>query len=262
MEKMRIAVFGDVHANASAMAAVLKVAAHASFDRLVFLGDLFTYGCRPLQVADLLGDAVARHGAELISGNHEQLYFDLEAGRTSYVSKLPAWLRESVLWTAEVAQGCGLSSRFHWQECVTIGALHFAHANPYAYGNWTYLNSAEEFGAAQTALPRDVRLGVFGHTHRSKITYPAVDGLSVREIDAAAPRSFTIDPARGSTLITLGAVGQPRGVKAAQLLLITVGSGGIDVEFVMVPYDVDEHCRTISESTLSVDCKATLLGYF
>ena len=73
---MKIAVLSDIHSVSSALDAALDDARAEGFDVLLILGDLLTYGVNPAETLELVHEAVARDGAILISGNHDQMYLD------------------------------------------------------------------------------------------------------------------------------------------------------------------------------------------
>jgi len=63
-----IAVLGDVHGNARALRAALAQAHKGPFDRMVFLGDLLTYGHDVDEVLDLVAEAQEKDSATLLWG--------------------------------------------------------------------------------------------------------------------------------------------------------------------------------------------------
>jgi predicted phosphodiesterase len=72
----RIAVIGDVHGNADALAAVLRDARAFGVTRLVVLGDLVGYYYAPARVLELL----AEWPSTVVRGNHEDLLGEWLAG--------------------------------------------------------------------------------------------------------------------------------------------------------------------------------------
>ena len=116
-----------------------------------------------------------------------------------------------------------------------------AHANPFAYGDWTYLEGAETVARAEAALrARGATTGVFGHTHRARIQ---------RE---------------GVLLCNAGSIGQPRNRERAStfLLLELDDAGSVRAAIEPVHYDVDAHLRRLRASSLSPGTVARLTGFF
>jgi predicted phosphodiesterase len=260
--KRRIAVISDLHANASAVRAALTHAHNHGFDDLMIMGDLLTYGCDPLEVLDLVREATGTHGARLIRGNHDQLYFDLMAGNTNYFDKLPPWLRESIEWTQSAIAGIDMKSMFAWQEDDVIGDIYFAHANPFGPGNWTYLNAQADWDNAHDRLrAQGHAIGVFGHTHRAKIVEYAPRG-ELYELGTQTRLTRTIArPAHA--VVDPGSVGQPRSdARACSMMFIQMNAENTVIELHRLDYDVLAQRSRIRASRMSDNTKDKLLSYF
>jgi Calcineurin-like phosphoesterase superfamily domain len=264
----RVVIMSDIHGNARAYEAGLMLARKRGFDQLIILGDLLTYGCEPAMVLELTCDAIAQHGALLVKGNHDQLYFDLARGDRAYYDSLPSWLIEAVDWTADTIGDCDLEGMFPWVARYEFGNILFAHANPFDYGDWTYLNGPVEVaGAARVLGGRRHLAGVFGHTHRHKVVEvdaggrlhvakPIADGTGVVALrrDTGECRTTIVDP---------GSVGQPRdSCKLSTMLFLSYSPGILELEFVRIPYDVEAHKKAIMDALVSGATKSELLGYF
>lgn len=239
---MRIAVISDVHAARAPFDHALCAARATGFDELVILGDLFTYGLEPRECADLAAEAVAKDGAILVGGNHDQLYLDLERGDRRYYEAMPNWIRETADWTWARLGG-------RWPEelqCTadwSVGELLLAHANPFGEGDWTYLsNEALLARAADTCARRGYRYGVFGHLHR------------VRHFAGT-----------GCDIHVVGSIGQPRSRedRVPHWTMISMADGAFDLERHDVPFDAAAHCAAIrSEHGLSAPTRSRLCGFF
>jgi predicted phosphodiesterase len=192
-----VVVMTDIHANARALRAALHLARQGPMDKLIVLGDLLTYGLEIDETLDLVEEAQERHGAVVLVGNHDQLYFDLEAGNLEYYSGLPVWLKESVDLTMHLLDATRFAARFEWKHEFALDDVLFAHANPYAFGDWSYINSdVDAAGAARTLGDRGFVAGVFGHTHRQKL-YMA----GRVEPSAFGEAPVTIAPTRGAPVV-------------------------------------------------------------
>jgi predicted phosphodiesterase len=262
---MRIAVISDLHSNATALRVALASAEAHGFDLIMILGDLLTYGCDPREVLDLVGETLSRHPSRLISGNHDQMYFDLAAGNTTYFDRMPDWLRETAQWTYEALDGIDFATSLPWEKQVSLGGVFFAHANPFAYGDWTYLNKEGELDMAMGALRRQGEcIGVFGHTHRGKIVQYA-DGCAigiVRKLGALPALSCHIKVG-DSAIADPGSIGQPRGAgHFSSLLFIETGESETRFNLQRLNYDIGSHVARIQSSSLSESAKAKLVEYF
>lgn len=72
---MKIAILSDIHANLSALDAVLSIISKYKIDSIIFLGDLINYGMRPNEVIARMKDIQIPFLAKLW-GNHEKALVD------------------------------------------------------------------------------------------------------------------------------------------------------------------------------------------
>jgi len=233
-----VVVIGDIHGNARALRAALAQARRGQADRIVFIGDLLTYGHDVEEVLDLVCDAQEKDEAVLLIGNHDQMYFDLAEGNHVYLNKLPDWIRDSVMLTLENFSPGSLRSRFCWSQEWCMGRAFFAHANPFAVGDFRYLNTDDDYSAAVEVLgERGARLGVFGHTHRP----------------LWRPGSIAIANA--------GSVGQPRDIQGSVILRLHIDGDTVSAKFEPVEYDVNAHLAALQRTGLP-DATVKRLCYF
>ena len=240
---MRIAVISDVHSVADTFRSALEDARRTGFDQMVILGDLFTYGVDPVECADLAIEAMERDDALLIAGNHDKLYLDLESSCSAYYDRLPEWIMESAQWTWSQLGEQWPRRLETIQEWAWDGLL-LAHANPFGFGNWTYLSSPELLAeAARVLRERGFRAGIFGHLHR-EATYRDDLGTLVHIVDST---------------------GQPRrkGFQRTSWTLVEVSEAEIDIETRSIPFDrarLREQIRMVPN--LSHETKAKLCGFY
>lgn len=252
-EAIYVVVLGDVHGNARALRAALDRARSGPMDRMVFLGDLLTYGHDVDEVIELVGEAQERDGAALLIGNHDQMYFDLLDGRRTYFSKLPEWLKETVEYTATHLDRSRFREGLRWSEEHILDRVLFAHANPFGFGNWTYLNRPEDRGRAERILgKRGLDVGVFGHTHRA------------RWGDAIGDGGVEIQSSRRRPIVAnAGSVGQPRDARAESVLLrLKLTADAVTASFERVVYDVAAHVAALQSAFLSEGTRERLSSYF
>lgn len=253
LDGREFAVLSDIHGNALALEAALTRIRNASIDRVVILGDLFTYGCNPLEVIDLLESA--DRDLMMISGNHDEMY---PSGGDAYLAGLPDFIRESVRWTRGVLQGRRIALDLAPE--LEAGPILFAHANPFGFGDWTYMNGGPAIAeAAGTLQARGKRAGVFGHTHRARISIVTADGV-VEEHDPAAT-SIAFDAPFRAAVINAGSVGQPRGT-GASMLIARASEQGLECRVEELEYDVDAHVRAILTSEMSALTRKRLADFF
>ncbi len=212
--KNRVAVISDIHSNADALVKVLDTIDSKSFDLTVFLGDILTYGMQPLEVLDLLRSYSKSNQAIFIKGNHDQFYFDIQGGRDLADYKMSSFVKESFIWTLNEIDGVLLEELFNWREEYLMGGVCFAHANPFRYGDWRYLEDKKTAVAAFDALAKkECRIGVFGHSHRQMI----YTNKNSAKICVNFNRFITEDSC--SYIVNAGSAGQPRGKGLCYLTL-------------------------------------------
>jgi predicted phosphodiesterase len=255
-------VLGDVHANGRAFAAAVRHALATPFDRLVVLGDLLTYGFDIDEVIDTVAELQAKHGAALIMGNHDRLYLDLHDGKREYYDSLPDWLRESIDATAERLDVAKFANGLVWCEEFVDDVVYFAHANPFEFGDWRYLNSdVDHRQAAERLEQRGHPIGVFGHTHRRKIFVRQRDGSTAWAADPFECSESALSTS--NIVVNPGSIGQPRDrERRSSLLRIDRGSDGVRLAFDSIDYDVEGHLASIRSSRLSERTKARLCSFF
>jgi len=254
-----IAVVSDVHGNARALRAALAQARKGPLDRMVFLGDLLTYGHDVNEVLDLVAEAQQKDGATLLVGNHDRMYFDMVEGRHDYFDGLPDWLKDTVNLTLEAPRTATLAKAFSWVEEMRLEDRAIAaHANPYGKSDWRLLNSLNEHLEAGVALAqRSLDVGVFGHTHRPRF----FDG--VRPL-GAVPFDEPLEASRGNPIvINAGAVGQPRdGTGQAVLLRLTLTEKSVCATFERVAYDLAAHIAALRAAKLPSATIERLVSFF
>ncbi|WP_176597021.1 MULTISPECIES: metallophosphoesterase family protein [Sphingobium] len=237
---MRIAALTDIHAASDPLQLALTAARREGFDRMLILGDLLTYGVQPLETLELVQGAAARDGAILIRGNHDLLYQG-EAAAQVYRADLPDWLRESVDWTdAHIPSGC--MTAFDWRESWSQGPLFAAHANPFDFGDWRYIRSAQDAEeAAAVVAARGFLYGLFGHVHRH------------RRYDCAA-----------ATIFTLASLGQPRDDRdrTPKWAMIEIRGELVTIETRDIDFDPEDQMHAIRATTLSAATQERLCRFF
>jgi len=255
----RLVVISDIHSNADMLDLALDKATKAAPDLIVILGDLLTYGAQPNSVLKALDDCVLGPiPVVLISGNHDEFYFNLERGRPDIFTNEPQFTQTSVHWTnAQISGQLPLSARYEWQKSYTFGPIFLSHANPFEYGDWTYVSSSEaRLLAAAILRAKRFKIGVFGHSHRASHIVVCPNGIntfSQREwIDLSPDQTMILNP---------GTVGHPRGTGLSFLVLDVAGSRArVDIVQLAADHEVQKHAITMAD--LPASTKLKLLSYF
>ncbi len=198
---MRLALLSDIHANLRALEACLAHAHAQGATHFALLGDLVGYGPEPGAVVDR-AMALARGGAIVLQGNHDQLAIHGEAGPTmAHVGARWTHDRLSVLQRAFL-EGLPLTA--------TLGALLFVHATADDPGAWHYIRTAHQARRSLDAAGREpgVRLVFGGHVHTPCLWYAGRHGDLLPF--APTPGAPIALAHHRRWLATVGSVGQPR----------------------------------------------------
>jgi predicted phosphodiesterase len=257
---VRVAILGDLHANAGALRGALAVIDRIGCDEMIFLGDLLTYGIDVEETLELVLSRASQDNAVLLRGNHDAIYEELLSGDERYLSVLPKWIRESVEWTCERLPSA-LWGSLKFSDEYLIADVLFSHANPYGARRWDYLNSeADHRKAANALLHRAMKAGVFGHTHRR--TYFRHAGSAGRLLPAI---SGNLDPAAVHVL-NAGSIGQPRDpadLEPSVLWLTRLPEKDeLRFSYSAYMYDISAHLRSVERSGMSMQTIQKISRYF
>ena len=223
---MRYAIISDVHANETALRAVLADAADARAEKLICLGDVLGYGPDPVAAHELL----YRRAHVCLAGNHD----DAVSGRfpvedfTSFaaaaVARHRAALAPSALdWLRHLPHVCDFPG--------PAGGFACAHGE---FSDPTRFNYVLEPSDARPSWrARAEPLLFVGHSHKPGIFVLGTSG----EPHALEPMDFVLEPGK-RYLVNVGSVGYPRsGVCRSFYCLYDDGTG--TVSFRSLPFDLE-----------------------
>ncbi len=220
---MKILVISDIHANLSALDAVLSAA--GSFDAVWFLGDLVGYGPDPNECIALVRELP---NLVCLKGNHDAAVVD-EIDIDAFNAKA----RTSVLWTRQAINEDNLAFLKQQQpRRVTEEGATLAHGSPRS-PIWEYLldtnTAATNFDYFETGLC------FVGHTHVPVIfEEPGEIPFTARLLMPEPNTTISLKP---RAIINPGSVGQPRDrdPRAAYALF---DPEALTLEYRRVAYDV------------------------
>lgn len=225
---MRLLVLSDIHANRTALEAVLGVA-KGRWDRAVCLGDLVGYGPDPNEVVDW----VRSLEAVTVRGNHDKAGSGMDDAED-----FNEVARAAVVWTRDQLRG--ENTEFLRQlrrgpaEIEGISILHGA-----MHDEDEYLFAPAQ--ALENLLELTTPVNFFGHTHYQG-GFSFRDGrLDVLALKPAVGKNFSALRLEKETryLLNPGSVGQPRDGDA-RAAFATVDLEHQVVEFWRAPYNVEE----------------------
>jgi predicted phosphodiesterase len=236
---MRYLVLSDIHANVTALEAVLQHASGHEYDEIIVLGDLVGYGPDPNEV-------VARvRGLKpiaIIRGNHDKVAAGLEGaeGFNPTAQRAAAWTRAALTeehrdYLAALPRG----------PIAVDDQVEICHGSPFDEDAYIFgegdLAEALAFGRRPLCL--------FGHTH----TPTAAVLLETRELDvlfhgAGDRRVVTLEGNR-RYMVNPGSVGQPRdGDRRAAYAVADLDQRTVTIE--RVEYAVEEVSARVLASGL------------
>jgi diadenosine tetraphosphatase ApaH/serine/threonine PP2A family protein phosphatase len=244
-ERLRIALFADIHANREAFEACLADARRRAVDRFVFLGDIVGYGADPAFCVDTVARACGE-GAVALLGNHDAAIGTPTESMNTAATRAIEWTRGQ-LDAAQAAFLAGLPLE------RSEGEVLFVHANGWAPRDWGYVRSAVD--AERSLRSTTQRLTFCGHTHVPVLFHMA---------PMRPPAEHVPTPNRGIPLslsrrwlAVIGSVGQPRdGNPAACYGLLETSPW--DLTYVRVPYDTSAAAAKIRKAGLPESLAARL----
>ena len=254
--KIKIAVISDIHANADALITVLDDLKGKSIDLTIVLGDILTYGCQPKEVISILSEYQMENPVKFIKGNHDQFYFDLQSSFKKSSYKLKKYVEESVSWTLKKISPLLLKDVFEWHDNYQIGNVYFSHANPFLYGDWSYVEKLQDQRRSFEELTtKNIFSGVFAHSHRQ--LFIGSKKNSLYEIDSYCSTDNHLD----KLIINTGSIGQPRGKGLGYVILEIENNELLRASFKKIDINLDNSIELIRQTELSQETKRKLIHY-
>lgn len=223
---MRLLVFSDVHANATALEAVLESCA-GRWDRAVCLGDIVGYGPDPNEVVERVRALISA----IVRGNHDKAACGL-----SDLDDFNPVARAAAEWTRSQL----LPANLRYLQSLPSGPVK---AEGVALVHGAVEDEDEYVFAGDQALAgllhSPCSLTFFGHTHiQGGFSY---DGAKVERVGVSPPWGsksaiISLEP-KTRYLLNPGSVGQPRdGDPRAGFAIADLEKG--QVQFWRTPYDI------------------------
>jgi diadenosine tetraphosphatase ApaH/serine/threonine PP2A family protein phosphatase len=236
-EKVRLAVFADIHANRQAFSACLEAARMRDAERIICLGDIVGYGADPEWTVETVMGLVS-DGAIAVRGNH-----DNAIGTSS--ESMNAEAQAAIEWTRGRLSGpqrqflAGLPLTHREDDRLYV---HSEASNP---ARWRYVLGTAE--AARSLEATDAHVTLCGHIH-----HPALYSMSAAaKMTSFVPTSHVPVQLLGGRrwLAVIGSVGQPRdGNPAAAFAMLDTASR--EITYCRVPYDVETAAQRIRANGL------------
>ena len=224
---MRYLILSDIHANATALDAVLE-AASGRWQKAVCLGDLVGYGPDPNEVIDRIRSLPAI----TIRGNH-----DKAVSGVADAEEFNPIARAAVLWTRETLQP---ENREYLEKLprgpISVDGFSIVHGAIYDEDEYVFSPAL----ALDGLLNAPSELSFFGHTHIQGGFYLRGEEVVVMHFKPAGGNPFSVLSIEAGTcyLLNPGSIGQPRdGDTRAAFAIADIENQS--VEFWRVPYDIE-----------------------
>lgn len=221
---MKIAVFGDIHANIKALEAAYKAASKENIEKFYHLGDLGGYAPFVNEAVDFL----IEHRIEGVQGNYDDAVAnDKEHCGCKYEDPLQAEMAEmSFEWTkrnaAKKSREYMKGLPFDISFSANDRTVKIFHATPLKNNLYWHEERDERF-FRDMAGRAGADIMIYGHTH---IPYRKDSGAKI--------------------FINAGSVGKPKDKDPRSCLtIIEMLPDTVKTEFIRVPYDVDKTCASI-----------------
>ena len=189
---MRIALFGDIHANLEALEAVLADAEEQSCDSYVCLGDVVGYNAEPARCLE----RVREMGCPVVKGNHDE-----DASGTHSLEQMNPIAASALMWTRgalDEEQRTWLRRRPLVRQIEDFTVVHSTLDQP---SSWNYVTN--KFDAMSNFSYQFTQVCFHGHTHVPRVF------IKDQRVHEEPAESVVIEDG-AKYFINAGSVGQPR----------------------------------------------------
>lgn len=232
------AIISDIHANLTALHAVLEDIARFKVEDIVCLGDIVGYGPCPVECVDL----IRKRCQWCICGNHDAaLFMSTPIGFNRLARQAVEW-HKSRLIPGFWGRFSGKSARWKYLENLPLRLTEdhvlYVHGSP----RDPIMEYVEEsdlqdlgFGPAEKVLEWFANtpwVCFVGHSHRPGVVTPDFQFLKPTDLD---DMSYTLSPDK-KAIINIGSVGQPRDMNPDSCYVLL---DGMTVRYRRVRYDVE-----------------------
>jgi predicted phosphodiesterase len=228
---MRIALFGDIHANLEALEAVLTDAQKQGCCDYICMGDVVGYNADPVACLEKIREA----GWPTVKGNHDEVASNAETleNMNPVASAALQWTRDQL----NDDQKIWLRNLRMVRQVENFTVVHATLDQPQA---WNYVTN--KFDAMSSFSYQFTNLCFHGHTHVPRIF---IRENRVAEIPAD---EIVLEPGK-KYFVNTGSVGQPRdGDWRACYVIYDLESGSIT--FRRVEYDLETTQKKILDAGL------------
>lgn len=233
-----IAILSDIHANITALEAVLSDVQSRGLKHVVCLGDIVGKG--PSGAACV--DAIRALGCPVTMGNWDLLVADPDENQLPAIQHALEWERDR-LGAQRLAYLRALP--YHLDLERRAGLVRLLHASP--QGLWHRVGMR-----AILSGRADLLAGMFAATDYTGYTDGMPRAVGYGDIHTAFVLNLPgyvpeLEPVKHRTLFNVGSVGNPMDTNVPSYAILGGGSG-LEIAIVRVPYDIELECRLAAES--------------
>ena len=189
---MKIALFGDIHANLEALETVLADAETQGCDSYVCLGDVVGYNANPSECLEI----IRQMDCPVVKGNHDE-----DAGGDHSLEMMNPIAAEALQWTRDQLTDEQREFLSRMRMVRQVEDFTIVHSTLDQPNVWNYVTN--KFDAMSNFSYQFTQVCFHGHTHVPRVF---VRGSKVQDI---SPDSIAIEEGM-KYFINAGSVGQPR----------------------------------------------------
>ena len=246
---MRLLLLSDIHANFTALEAVLNDGQARKYSHVVHLGDALGYGPHPREVLAELRNL----DATCLMGNHDRMLLDRADGLNMKVSIVS----QALSWQLERLSERDLAWVRSWRDGIDDPEIHarYRHGTPLSLDDYTDTVTA----AREAFAGWHGRLAFVGHTHHPAVyaTLNAPVGEWVKHQAFVQGGSYMVPPG-ARVILNPGSVGQPRDGNPHASYAV-YDSTRAHFQVFRVPYDVEKVQADVNAAGLPEVLGARLL---
>ena len=152
---MKIAILGDIHANAEALYVVLADAKREQVDQYLCVGDIVGYGSDPKECIQIIRDGLK---CPCVLGNHDLLAF-ADLSKMNFNPNAA----ERIAWTREQLDADDKKYLSSLPLVLRVHNFTIVHATLDLPQSWAYV--FDRLAAASSMSNQETQICFFGHTH-------------------------------------------------------------------------------------------------
>ncbi|MEJ5188867.1 MAG: metallophosphoesterase family protein [Breznakiellaceae bacterium] len=196
---MKILVLSDIHANLSALKAILE-APGLEWDQALCLGDIVGYGPEPEECVQLVFEVCS----VILAGNH-----DLAACNRIGIEDFSPHAYRAMEWTREHLSDSSKERLARLEPFRKTKEYCLSHGSPLD-PIWSYIMNGEDARCTFSQLPPSQKLCFFGHTHIPSFFTQEIEGGAVKEYYGKGGMHVPLELEERRFLLNPGSVGFPR----------------------------------------------------